>query len=286
MASASRFLPIGFSPSHAIAVIAGKGRYPALLIESARSRGAHIKLVSFDEETDPALIATFSPKDHRAVPVGKLGTLLASLEELGVQGALMAGQVTPRKLFAGMIPDLKLVALMASLRERNAESIFGGIAAEIEKLKITMLDARVFLDDHLAAQGCMTGWSCGISDDELNFGSHMAREMARLDIGQSVVTAKGTVIAVEAFEGTDNMLRRCTQTGGKEMLLTKAAKSPQDWRFDVPCFGLKTLESMAEGGVKKAALETDGVILIDKPLVIERAKELGIDLVGFASAAV
>jgi DUF1009 family protein len=108
--------------------------------------------------------------------------------------------------------------------------------------------------------------------------------MARLDVGQSVVTAKGTVIAVEAFEGTDNMLRRCAQTGGKEMLLTKTSKHAQDWRFDVPCFGLKTLESMAEGGVAKAALEADAVILIDKPAVIARAKQLGIDLLGFGPA--
>jgi hypothetical protein len=104
------------------------------------------------------------------------------------------------------------------------------------------------------------------------------------DGGQSVVTAKGTVIAVEAFEGTDNMLRRCVQTGGKEMLLTKTAKHAPDWRFDVPCFGLKTLESMAEGGVAKAALEADAVILIDKPAVIARAKQLGIDLFGFGPA--
>ena len=108
--------------------------------------------------------------------------------------------------------------------------------------------------------------------------------MARLDVGQSVVTAKGTVIAVEAFEGTDQMLRRCAQTGGKEMLLTKTAKHAQDWRFDVPCFGLRTLESMAEGGVTKAALEADAVILIDKPAVLSRAKELGIDLLGFGPA--
>jgi DUF1009 family protein len=130
----------------------------------------------------------------------------------------------------------------------------------------------------------MTGWACGIGDDQLEFGTRMAREMARLDVGQSVVTAKGTVIAVEAFEGTDNMLRRCTQTGGKEMLLVKTAKHAQDWRFDVPCFGVKTLESMAEGGVTKAALEADAVILIDKPAVIARAKQLGIDLFGFGPA--
>jgi DUF1009 family protein len=284
MATASRFLPADFDPAQPIAVIAGKGRYPALLIECARARGAQVRLVAFEEETDPALVATFEPAHRRAVPVGKLGGLLDALAELKVAGALMAGQVTPRKLFSGMVPDLKLVALLASLKERNAETIFGGVAREIEATGVRMLDARVFLDDHLASPGCLTGWLSGIADDELAFGVRMAREMARLDVGQAVVTAKGTVIAVEAFEGTDNMLKRCAATGGKEMLLVKAAKHDPDWRFDVPCFGLQTLESMVAGGVRRAALETDAVILIDKPAVIARAKELGVTLLGFPTA--
>jgi DUF1009 family protein len=284
MASASRFLPSTFKPTDPIAIIAGKGRYPALIAEVALQKGVPVKLVAFEDETDPALIARFSEKDRRNVPVGKLGTLLDSLSSLGAKGAVMAGQVTPRKLFSGMVPDFQLVALLASLKERNAETIFGGIASEIEKLDIKMLDARVFLDDHLVTAGCLTGWSCGINDEELSFGTRMAREMARLDIGQSVVTAKGTVIAVEAFEGTDQMLKRCAATGGKNMLLIKTSKYQQDFRFDVPCFGLRTLESMAEGGVHKAALEVDGVILIDKPAVIQRAKQLDIDLLGFSAS--
>ena len=284
MANASRFLPPDFGPDRPVVVLAGKGRYPALLCACARARGQTVRLISFEEETDPELIATFAPADHRSIPVGKLGRMLDALRELGAAGAVMAGQITPRKLFSGMVPDLRLVALLASLRERNAETIFGGIAAEIEKTGVRMLDARVFLDDHLATPGCLTGWTCGVADEELAFGVRMAREMARLDVGQSVVTARGTVIAVEAFEGTDRMLRRCQETGGREMLLTKTSKRAQDWRFDVPCFGLRTLDSMAEGGVRKAALEADGVILIDKPAVLARAKELGIDLLGFAAA--
>lgn len=285
MASASRFLPADFDPSRPIAVIAGKGRYPALLIECARARGAQVRLVAFEEETDPALLATFEPAHRRSVPVGKLGGLLEALAELKVAGALMAGQVTPRKLFSGMIPDLKLVALLASLKERNAETIFGGVAREIEATGVRMLDARVYLDDHLAGEGPMTGFFSAVSAEERAFGVRMAQEMARLDVGQSVVTAKGTVIAVEAFEGTDNMLKRCAATGGKEMLLTKTTKHAQDFRFDVPCIGLRTLESMAEGGVRRASLQVDGVIMIDKPAVVARAKELGLYLEGVELSA-
>ena len=279
---ATRFLPQGFDATRPVAIIAGRGRYPALMAEQARSQGVPVRLIAFKDETDPTLVAGFAASERREIEVGKLGAMLTSLAELGAAGAVMAGQITPRKLFSGMVPDLKLVALLATLPERNAETIFGAVSAEIEKSGVRMLDARVFLDDHLATEGRMTGWLGGSVDgDEMAFGVRMAREMARLDVGQSVVVAKGTVIAVEAFEGTDNMLRRCSATGGKEMLLVKSAKHGQDWRFDVPCFGERTLESMAEGGVRRAALESGAVILIDKPRVLARAAELGITLAGF-----
>ena len=189
MASASRFLPPGFDPTQTVAVIAGKGRYPSLLVECARARGADVKLVSFEEETDPALIAAFDPADHRPIPVGKLGQMLDALQELGAAGAVMAGQVTPRKLFTGMVPDLKLIALMASLKERNAETIFGAISAEIEKVGVRMLDARVFLDDHLATPGCLTGWLAGVADDELAFPSYDGNGMF-LSMGNIEASAK------------------------------------------------------------------------------------------------
>ena len=279
---ASRFLPSDLDLARPLAIIAGRGIYPGLLAASARARGARVRLVAFRGEADPALVAAFPEAERREVEVGKLGDLLAALRELGAGSAVMAGQVAPRKLFSGMVPDLRLVALLARLPERNAESIFGAVAAEIEAAGTRMLDARAWLDDHLAEEGRMTGWLGGSVDDaELAFGVRMAREMARLDVGQSVVVAKGTVIAVEAFEGTDNMLRRCAATGGREMLLVKAAKHGQDWRFDVPCFGERTLESMAEGGVRRAALEAGAVLLLDKPRVLARARELGIALVGF-----
>jgi len=278
----TRFLPQDLDPARPLAIIAGRGLYPRLLADAARASGIPVRLVALEGEAEASLAGTFAPAERRSVEVGKLGDLLAALRELGAGAAVMAGQVAPRKLFSGMVPDLRLVTLLARLPERNAETIFGAVAAEIEASGVRMVDARAHLDDHLATEGRMTGWLGGSVDDaELAFGVRMAREMARLDVGQSVVVAKGTVIAVEAFEGTDNMLRRCAATGGKEMLLVKAAKHGQDWRFDVPCFGERTLESMAEGGVRRAALEAGAVLLLDKPRVLARARELGIALVGF-----
>lgn len=279
---ATRFLPSDIDRDRPLAIIAGRGLYPALLADSARAQGLKVRLVALEGEAEPGLVSSFPAGERRAVEVGKLGDLLSALRDLGAGAAVMAGQVAPRKLFSGMVPDLRLVALLARLPERNAETIFGAVAAEIEATGVRMVDARACLDDHLASEGRMTGWLAGSVDaEELDFGVRMAREMARLDIGQSVVVARGTVIAVEAFEGTDNMLRRCAATGGREMLLVKSAKHGQDWRFDVPCFGERTLESMAEGGVRRAALEADGVLLLDKPRVLEKARALGITLVGF-----
>lgn len=279
---ASRFLPSDLDRAKPLAIIAGRGRYPALLAEAARAEGLEVRLIPFAGEAEPSLVQAFAPESRREVEVGKLGDLLSALRDLGAGAAVMAGQVAPRKLFSGMVPDLRLVALLARLPERNAETIFGAVAAEIEATGVRMLDARSCLDAHLATEGRMTGWLAGSVDaDDLAFGVRMAREMARLDVGQSVVVARGTVIAVEAFEGTDNMLRRCAATGGREMLLVKAAKHGQDWRFDVPCFGERTLESMAEGGVRHAALEADGVLLLDKERVLARARALGITVVGF-----
>ncbi len=263
-----------------MALIAGQGLYPMLIAQSIRRAGIPLRLIAFEEETRPDLFESVPESDRKKLLVGQLGKMLKALEHFGAGSAIMAGQITPRRLFKGLHPDLKAARILFSLKRRNAETIFGAIAAEIEQAGVRMLDARAFLDDHLATPGPMTGFFSAVSAEERAFGLRMAQEMARLDVGQAVVTAKGTVIAVEAFEGTDNMLRRCAATGGKEMLLTKTAKHAQDWRFDVPCFGLRTLESMAEGGVRRATLQVDGVIMIDKPAVLARAKELGLYLEG------
>jgi DUF1009 family protein len=193
----------------------------------------------------------------------------------------MAGQITPRRLFKGLHPDLKAATLLLTLKRRNAETIFGAICTEIEALGITLLDARSFLDDQLASAGCMTGRSFPIEDDYVEHGIHIARESARLDIGQGCVVRKGTVLAVEAFEGTDEMLRRAGGFESGEALFVKTVKARQDYRFDVPCFGRKTLETMREAKIGAAALEAGKVIMLEKPAVLAQARDWGISLLGF-----
>jgi DUF1009 family protein len=126
----------------------------------------------------------------------------------------------------------------------------------------------------------MTRQKVSADRDYIDHGLHIARECARLDIGQGCVVRKGTVLAVEAYEGTDEMIRRAGTLKTDEGIYVKTVKARQDYRFDVPCFGLKTLETLDAAKIRSAALEAGRVILIDKPAVLARADELGIALLG------
>jgi DUF1009 family protein len=278
----SPFLPAQFDPQRPIALIAGQGLYPVLVAQAIRRAGVPLKLIAFEEETRPELVAAFPEADRRTLLVGQLGRMLRALEQFGARYAYMAGQIAPRRLFKGLHPDLKAGRILLSLKRRNAETIFGAIAAEIEQLGITLLDARSFLEDHLATPGVMTGRRFPIEREYLDHGVQTAREVARLDIGQSVVVRKGTVLAVEAFEGTDEMLRRAGAFRTDQTLLVKTVKAHQDYRFDVPVFGQRTLETMREAGIAAAALEAGKVIMLDRPAVIAQARSWGIHLIGFA----
>lgn len=276
----SQFLPDSFDPRRPVVLIAGQGRYPALVAESIRAAGVPLRLVAMEEETAPELQATFPESERTVVKVGQVGALLKALKRFDAGYAYMAGQVSPRRLFSGLHPDLKALAILATLKRRNAETIFGAIAREIEDIGVHLLDARAFIDAHLASPGHMTKKKLPIDRDYVDHGLHIARECARLDIGQGCVVRKGTVLAVEAYEGTDEMIRRAGTLKTDEALYVKTVKARQDYRFDVPCFGLKTLDTLDAAQIRAAVLEAGRVILIDKPAVLARANALGIALHG------
>ena len=277
----SAFLPSNFDARRPVALIAGRGSYPLVTAAAIRRAGVPLRLIAMDDETEPALIGSFPEQERVTLNVGQVGKMLDALKNFGAGYALMAGQVKPKKLFHGLTPDLKAAAILFSLKRRNAETIFGAIAAEIEKLGVTLLDARAFIDDELATPGAMTGGRFPIEAEYLDHGIQVAREIARLDIGQGCVVRKGTVLAVEAFEGTDDMLRRAGTFKTDETLFVKSVKPTQDFRFDVPVFGLRTLETMHAAGLTAAALEAGRVIVLDKPAVLLQAKAWGIALHGF-----
>ncbi len=276
----SRFLPENFDASRPLALIAGQGNYPILLTERARKAGIRLRLIELGGETAPELVSSFSDDERSAVKVGQVGKLLKELKKFGAGYAVMAGQVTPGKLFKGLHPDLKAIRMLAGLDRKNAETIFGAIGDEIEKAGVHLLDARVFMDEDLAEEGIMVKGKENLVPEHLDHGIEIARENARLDVGQGVVVSRGTVLAVEAFEGTNSMLRRAGKFGTKSCLFVKLGKPKQDTRFDVPVFGLETLEVMKEAGIYNAVFEPQSVLLLEKNNVLMRAKILGIGLQG------
>ncbi len=277
----SQFLPKDFDPKP-IGLIAGKGRYPILSAEKIRQAGVPLRLISFADETEQSLIHSFSGDEHIQVKVGQLGKMLQALQKLDCRYALMAGQITPKRLFRGLHPDLKVLKILNRLKVKNAETIFGAIAGEIEAAGIEMLDARAFLDEHMTTEGLMTFGKLKREQHFIDHGIGIAKGIADLNIGQGCVVRKGTVLAVEAFEGTDPMLKRAGTFKTDGAIFVKTVKRIQDYRFDVPVFGSRTLQSMHEAGIHTAALGAAGqVIILDKPQIIAEAERLKIELYGF-----
>lgn len=278
----SRFLPDSFDSSQPLALIAGQGIYPELVAKAIRDAGLELRLIAFEEETRPSLLESFAPNHRTQIKVGQLGKMLKALSKFGTTSAIMAGQITPKRLFKGLHPDLKATQILFSLKRRNAETIFGAIAAEMEKIGVQLLDARSFMDEHLATAGTIGATKFPIEEEYLQHGIAIAKECARLDIGQGCVVRKGTVLAVEAFEGTDEMIRRAGTFKTDQALFVKTVKSAQDYRFDVPCFGHRTLETLREADIRAVALEIDNVIILDLPAVAKQARDWGISIRGFS----
>ena len=279
----SRFLPENFDATRPLALIAGQGQYPVLLAQRARQAGISVRLIELGGETSPELVDSFAMDERSAVKVGQVGKLLKELKRLEAGYAVMAGQVTPGKLFKGLHPDLKAIRMLAGLERKNAETIFGAIGDEIEKAGVHLLDARVFMDKDLAEEGVMVEGKEKIDPEHLAHGIEIALENARLDVGQGVVVSRGTVLAVEAFEGTNAMLDRAGQFGAKNCLFVKLGKPKQDNRFDVPVFGLQTLEAMQDANIRNVALEFGSVLLLDKHQVLKQSRDLGIGIAGITT---
>ena len=264
-----------------MAVIAGQRDYPVLSVQAIRAAGVPVRLVALQGETQPELVDSFPEAERAVIKVGQIGRMLKALKQLEAGYALFVGQVSPGKLFRDMTPDIKAITLLASLKERNAHTIFGAITREIEAVGVAMLDARAFLDGHLSSSGLMTPGRLKAKQEHIDFGIRMAREISRLDIGQGVVVRKGTVLAVEAFEGTDDMLARANKYKTDQLVFVKCAKPGQNPHFDWPVFGERTLESMRDSGITTAALQSDSVVMLHKPALLEMAAAHGIEILGW-----
>ena len=257
-------------PLHALGIIAGNGVYPRLLADGARKAGVEkIVAAAFTDETDPVLERHVNVIEW--MRVGQLGRLLKFFGNQGIRHAIMAGQIAPKNLF-DLRPDLKALMLLGKLKERNAESIFAAIADELAKIDIDLLPATTFLEDSLAQSGLIAGPKLSSREEhDVELGWNAAKEIARLDIGQTVVIKNGTIVAVEALEGTNDAIKRGGTLAGKGALIIKVSKPNQDMRFDVPVIGVETVRIAGESGVRVIAVEAGKTLLLERDAVIALA---------------
>jgi DUF1009 family protein len=262
-----------------LGIIAGNGNYPRLLADSARRVGVkRIVAAAFTGETDDRL--TGKVDEIHWMRVGQLGKLINCFQKAGVADAIMSGQIAPKNLF-DLRPDWKTLLMLSRLKRRNAESIFGAIGEELAKAKITLLPATSFLEEYLAQAGLIAGRRLTEREEEdVTYGFEIARETSRLDIGQTVIIRNGTVLAVEAFEGTNETIKRGGALGGKNAIMIKVSKPNQDMRFDVPVIGVETVRVAAESNLRVIAVEAGRTLLLEKEALIVLATRSNVSIVG------
>ena len=272
-----RFAPL--DTPQTLAIIAGNGAYPQAMARAARAAGvARIAAAAFQNETDAALGALVEELEW--LRVGQLGKLLAFLKKTGATHAVMAGQIHPRNLF-DLRPDFKALVVLAKLQRRNAESIFGAIADEMKNVGVELLPATTFMDEYLAPAGLIAGPPLKPrTEEDVRYGFHIAKESSRLDIGQTVVVKNGTVLAVEAFEGTNAAMQRGGELGRKDAVMVKVSKPGQDFRFDVPVIGPLTLEAAHAARIRALGVEAGKTLLLEKEKLTALAEQHRISIFG------
>jgi len=265
-----------------IGLIAGRGELPLLFCRSAKKAGVKfLSVVAMYDETSPKIEALADHVDW--VYVGQIKKTIKSFQSQGVRQIVMAGQIKPSKLFKGIRPDLMALKGLWSLRNkpRNAESIFGTVCELLSEGDLKIIDSTTFLDDYLATSGLMGKIKLNKQQArDVQYGLSIAKEVSRLDIGQTVVVKKGSVLAVEGWEGTDKAIIRGGELGHGGAVVVKVAKENHDMRFDVPCIGLRTVESLIKGKVSVLAVEVGKTIFVEKKVTIQALNRAKIAIVG------
>jgi len=263
-----------------IGLIAGSGGLPRAVAEGVRSQGNRLAVFGLKGLADEALFSTADC--YYSIEVGKLGKLVKSIIECGARSVVFAGKVSKTLLYGmNIVPDLRAVKFLYSLKDRRDDTIMLALLDELGREGIHVLETTAFTGHLLADEGCMTRKRpTKQQEKDVEFGMRMAREIGRLDIGQTVVVRKQAVMAVEAIEGTDEAIRRGGSLSRGGAVVVKVAKPGQDLRFDVPVVGLSTLESMKQAGAALLAVECNAVILVDRARLIQEADRMGLVVMG------
>ena len=267
-----------------LGLIAGNGRFPFLVLDAARGAGHDVTVVAIKEEAFPDLADAAARPPAAAlhwVSLGQLGKCISLLKEAGVTQAVMAGQVKHTKLFADIVPDLTLAAVLMRLKARNTDALISGVADVLRDRGIDLVDSTAFLLPFLAPEGALTRRApTGVERADLEFGYRIADTIAGMDIGQTIAVKSTAVVAVEAMEGTDEVIARAGHLAGAGVRIIKVAKPNQDMRFDVPVIGVSTIEAMKAVGADVLSVDAGKTLMIDGDAIIRAADEAGIAIVG------
>jgi hypothetical protein len=266
-----------------IGLIAGNGRFPFLVLQGARSLGHDVTVVAVKEEAFPELEAAAGDAgaDLHWVSLGHLGKCLKILKSAGVTRAVMAGQVKHVKIFSGIIPDLTLMSALTRLKARNTDALISAVADVMRDEGVELVDSTAFLEPLLAREGVLTDRAPSEQETEdFAFGYQMADAIAALDIGQTIAVKHKAVVAVEAMEGTDEVIGRAGYLAGPGVRIVKVAKPKQDMRFDVPVIGIATIQAMRTAGAAALSVDAGRTLILDGDHVFASANEAGIAIVG------
>jgi UDP-2,3-diacylglucosamine hydrolase len=262
-------------------LIAGSGQFPFLVLQAARDQGIDMAVIAIREEASPEL-EKVAARLHW-VSLGELLRTLELLHEEGVTRAVMAGQVKHNKIFSSIRPDWKLAKLLLSLPLKNTDSLIGAVASVLESEGVELVDSTLFLKPLVPGPGVLTRRAPDEREaGDIAYGREIARQIAGLDLGQTVLIRDRACVAVEAMEGTDEAIERAARiVDGGSLVVVKVSKPRQDMRFDVPVVGLKTVEVMQRCRVTALAMDAGRTLLFDRARVIAAADAAGIAIEAF-----
>ncbi len=262
-------------------LIAGNGRFPFLVLEGARSQGIEMTVIAIREEAAPELEGA-AGRLHW-VSLGELSRTIELLRQEGVTRAVMAGQVKHNKIFSSIRPDWRLAKLLLALPQKNTDALIGAVARVLESEGIELVDSTAFLKPLVPSAGVLTRRAPdGDEAADMAYGREVARKIATLDLGQTVVVRDRACVAIEAMEGTDETIERAARiTGGARLVVVKVSKPGQDMRFDVPVVGLPTIEVMKRANATALAIDADRTLLFDRERLLAAADGAGMCIEAF-----
>jgi UDP-2,3-diacylglucosamine hydrolase len=269
-----------------VGIIAGNGRFPVLAAKEARREGYRIVVGGLEKEADPSLQKMAD--SFLWVKIGELKKLVKFFRSEGVHEAIMAGKVEKVRLFQENVrPDLEMVKVLMKTRDFKDDSLLAGISNYLHDQGIDLMDSTHFMQNSLPGAGVL-GKKKPSKEvlEDLNFGFRMAKSIAGLDIGQTVIVKKKSILAVEAIEGTDRAIYRGGELGAKKVTVVKVAKPNQDMRFDVPAVGLRTLKALIEVQAEAFGFEAKKTLFLDQDEFLDQANHKGIVVIGLSEESV